>query len=109
MKAIEILAHTSGALRQHAERHAHELGAARTVRRRIRLFEEGDTFVRFADEWTPRWTRRRLILMERLNHDELVQNLAERLVVAVRIQNANRPAVRQVAAEQNLRARLRST
>jgi hypothetical protein len=44
--------------------------------------------LRFADERVPRWNRRRLIRLENLPTDRRILNLAERLVVAVRIEQA---------------------
>ena len=85
MKITEILTHVSPKLRVTAERHANVLGATHVLFSKIRFIEEGN-LLRYADENVPRYNKRRGYFIEILPREKRLLNIAERLVVAVRIE-----------------------
>lgn len=91
MKVTDILSVISPKLRADAERYAHKLGAAQTLFGKIRLIDEPGLLAH-ADQHIVRWHRLNAVIVKLLNPDRRLLNIAERLVVAVRIESAPRLA-----------------
>lgn len=87
MQVTTILSVVSPKLRGQAEQYAHKLGAAQTLFGKIRLFDEPG-LLNHADTHITRWHRLSRVIVEPLPRDKQLLNIAERLVVAVRIESA---------------------
>ena len=89
MKITEILDHVTPGLRATAELYANRFGASRALFSEIRLHREDD-LMQFADWEVESYNRRRGFHFEILRPEKRLLNIAERLVVAVRIMQYSR-------------------
>ncbi len=85
MKSVRILWQVPADLRAFVLLHLNNYGAAQTIT--DKLGGVSDDLLRFADERAVQW-RWRIFCVEEFSRDQRIRNLAERLVVAGRIEAA---------------------